>query len=97
MLRNTHGQKEVVMENWFEANVWCGWLLLVLAIILPVLLVEYQDRDGGVWGRGIIIEPKEPSPRAPHAVKAVDAILAELTCVHQRLSSLLIYIRSSSK
>ena len=35
--------------EWFEANVWCGYLLLALAIIVPGLVVWYQNRDGGVW------------------------------------------------
>jgi hypothetical protein len=44
-------------------------------------------------GETIIIEPKEPSPHAPHAVKLVSVVLAELTCVQQRLSALLNYIQ----
>lgn len=37
------------MEEWFEANLWFAYLLLTLAIVVPGLVVWYQNRDGGVW------------------------------------------------
>ena len=46
-------------------------------------------------GETIIVEPKEPSSRVPHAVvvKPVPDVLAELTRIQQRLSALVNYIQ----
>jgi len=35
--------------EWFEANIWFGYLLLIMAVVVPGVIVWYQNRDGGVW------------------------------------------------
>ena len=50
-------------------------------------------------GESVIVKPEEPesgSLPAPYAVTPIPAILAELTCVQQRLSAVLSYIQGSS-
>lgn len=35
--------------QWFEANIWFGYLLLFLALVVPGLIVWYQNAEGRVW------------------------------------------------
>ena len=58
--------------------------------------VATLGKDLDELAESLIVEPKDPSPRAPHAVKPMPDVLAELTCVQQRLSALLSYIQGSS-
>ena len=47
-------------------------------------------------GETIIVKPPLGTVQAPCAIKPVPDVLAELTCIQQRVSSLLSYIQSSS-
>jgi hypothetical protein len=57
--------------------------------------VKTLGEDLTELGETIIVESKDPSPQAPHAITPVPAVLATLTCVQQKLSALLSYIRES--
>jgi len=58
--------------------------------------VKTLGEDLTELGETIIVEPPLGTVQAPCAIKPVPAILAELTCVQQRLSAVLSYIQGSS-